>query len=281
MILVTGSGGTIGRELVKELVARGAPVRAAYRSRPPTTPGVEGARIDMVSGEGLTAALAGVDALFLLVGEVDDQAAAEIRVVDVARRAGVRRIVKLSVLGAEGEGYSFAKIHRAVERALESSGIPHTLLRPGSFMQNFVNFYGEMIKNEGVLALPCGDAREAHVDARDIARVAAVVLTSDGHEGKAYDLLGPQAISYAEATAKISAATGRTITYTDAPESDFRQAMLATGAPEAYVDSLLDLYRFIRSGQFPRSGTAIKDVTGREAVSFDQFTRDYADAWRA
>jgi uncharacterized protein YbjT (DUF2867 family) len=278
MILVTGSSGTIGTEVLKELTAAREAVRAGYRTRRPTVPGVQGVRMDLATGEGLDAALDGADALFLLVGEMDDQAAAEIRVVEAARRAGVKRLVKLSVFGAETEAYSFAKIHRRVERAVEASGIPYTLLRPVSFMQNFVTYYGETIRRDSAIYLPCGDARESHVDARDIARVAARALTRDGYQGKAYVLCGPELLTYHEAAAKLSAALGRTITYVPVSEADFRKSMSEQGVPADYVGRLLELYRFIREGRASVKSTAIRDVTGREPIRFDQFARDHAAA---
>jgi uncharacterized protein YbjT (DUF2867 family) len=278
-ILVTGASGTVGSEVVKQLVAAGANVRAAYRTRRPTIARVETAQIDLATGEGLEAALAGVETVFLLAGEMEDQAAAEIRVVEVAKRAGVKRLVKQSVLAAETEAYSFAKIHGQIERAIEASGIPYTFLRPGSFMQNFVTYYGDTIRRENAFYLPCGEAREAFVDARDIAAVAARALTTEGHEGKAYDLLGPEPLSYAEAAAKLSAVLGRTIQYIDLPDAEFKKAMLDTGAPESSVDRLLSLCRYIREGHLPKRSSAIKDVTDRDPISFDQFAHDYADAW--
>jgi uncharacterized protein YbjT (DUF2867 family) len=281
MILVTGSGGTIGREVVKELAGAGQAVRAAYHSRPPTTPGVEGARVDLTTGEGLDVAVRGADAVFLLVGDVEDQVAAETRVVEAARRAGARRLVKLSVLAAETEAYAFARIHRAVERAVEASGIPYTFLRPGSFMQNFATYYRDMIVNQGTIYLPLGDVREAHVDARDIAAVAARALTRDGHAGKAYDLVGPEALGYADAAAKISAATGRNVKYVSVSDEDFVKSMTGTGVPAPAVEQMLDLYRYIRAGKFALSSGAIRDVTGRDPITFDQFARDYAGAWTA
>ena len=277
-ILVTGSSGTIGTELLKELTKTGQTVRAGYRTRPPTTPGVQGVKMDLATGEGLEPAVRGADALFLLAGEMDDQAAAERRVVDAAKRARVKRIVKLSVLGAQTEAYSFARIHRAAERAVESSGIPYTFLRPGSFMQNFVTYEGEGIRRENTITLPCGNARQTLVDARDIARIAAVALTRPGHEGKAYDLCGPENLAYAEAAAKLSAALGRAIRYVDVPEEQYREALIGMGVPAASADRLLDLYRYIREGRAAVKSSAIWEVTGREPISFDQFARDYADA---
>lgn len=280
MILVTGASGTVGSELLKELISAGESVRAGYRTRPPTVSGVQPLRIDLATGEGLDAAVDGVDAVFLLAGEMEDQAAGEIRVVEAAKRAGVKRLVKQSVFAAEGEAYSFARIHRRIERAVEASGIAYTFLRPGSFMQNFVTYQGETIRTENAFYLPCGDAREAFVDARDIAGVAAQALIHDGHEGKAYDLLGPEPLTYADAAAKLSAALGRTVNYVSVPEAEFKKAMIGTGLPEPSVDRLVDLYRFIREEHPPTQSTAIKDVTGRDPISFDQFARDYADAWR-
>jgi uncharacterized protein YbjT (DUF2867 family) len=279
MILVTGSSGTIGREVLNELTAAGQTVRAGYRTRAPSIPGVQAARIDLATGQGLDAAVDGADALFLLVGEMADQTAGEIRVVEAAKRGGVKRLVKLSVLGAESEAYSFARIHRPVERAVEASGIPYTLLRPASFMQNFVTYEGDTIRKEGAFYLPCGQARQSLVDARDIARVAAKVLTRAGDEGKAYNLCGPEPLTCAEAAAKLSAAVGRTISYVDVSEADYRKALTDLGMPADFVGRLLDLYRFIREGGAAATSTAIKDVSGREPISFDQFARDYAAAW--
>jgi uncharacterized protein YbjT (DUF2867 family) len=280
MILVTGASGTVGSELLKELISAGESVRAGYRTRPPTVSGVQPVRIDLATGEGLDAAVDGVDAVFLLAGEMEDQTAGEIRVVEAAKRAGVKHLVKQSVLAAESEAYSFARIHRRIERAVEASGIAYTFLRPGSFMQNFVTYYADTIRMENAFYLPCGDAREAFVDARDIAGVAAQALTRDGYEGKAYDLLGPEPLTYADAAAKLSTALGRTVNYVSIPDAEFRKAMISAGLPESSVDRLVDLYRFIREEHPPTQSTAIKDVTGRDPISFDQFAHDHADAWR-
>jgi uncharacterized protein YbjT (DUF2867 family) len=281
MILVTGSGGAVGRELLKELTAMGARVRAGYHTRPPSLPQVEGVRLDVTTGDGLDAALAGVASVFLLSGDLADQTGGELRVVEAARRAGVRHLVKLSVFGAESEAFSFAKIHRPVERAIEGSGIPYTFLRPNSFMQNFVNYYGDTIRTQSAFYLSCGDARVSHVDVRDIARVAALVLTTDGHAGSAYDLCGPEALTHAEAASKLSIAMGRPINYVDLPEADLKQGLMAAGTPEWYADALVDLYRYYTTGQAGGVTTAIKDVTGRDPISFDQFARDYAALWTA
>jgi uncharacterized protein YbjT (DUF2867 family) len=280
MILVFGSSGTVGREVVKALSEAGEKVRAAYRSRPPSSPGVEGARVDLTTGEGLRSALSGARAVFLLTGEIEDQTAAEMRGVEAAREAGVERIVKLSVWGAEGEDYSFARIHRPVEREIEGSGIPWTHLRPQGFMQNFLTYYAEPIRTAGTLRLPCGEARVADIDARDIARVAALALSSNGHEGKAYDLTGPEALTFSEQTALLSEAAGKKITYVSISDGEFRQAALNSGMPEGYVEAMLELYRYYREGRAARVTDTVREVTGRDPISFAEFAIENASALR-
>jgi uncharacterized protein YbjT (DUF2867 family) len=278
MILVTGSSGTVGTELLKQLTAKGAKVRAAYHSRKPATPGVEAAKVDLSTGEGLDAALAGCDTVFLLTGGVPDQTAAETRAVEAARRKGVRRVVKLSVWGATEPDFSFAKIHRPVENAIEQSGLAFTLLRPNGFMQNFVTYDADTIKSQGAFFHPAGKARISQIDARDIAAVAVKALTTSGkeHEGKAYDLSGPEALTYEQCAAKLSAAAGKPIKYVSPPEDEYRKTLIGAGIPGGYADALLDLNRLYRADKASRVTTAVRDVTGRAPMTFDQFARDYA-----
>ena len=125
----------------------------------------------------------------------------------------------------------------------------------------------------------CGDARVSHVDVRDIARVAALALTTDGHAGRAYDLCGPEALTHAEAGSKLSITVGRPINYVDLPEADLKQGLTEAGTPEWFADALVDLYRYYRTGRAGSVTAAIKDVTGRDPISFDQFARDYAALW--
>jgi len=282
MILVTGSSGTVGTELLKQLTAKGAKVRAAYRSRPVSMPGVEGARVDFETGEGLDAAMAGCEAVFLLSGGVADQTGAEIRAVDAARRAGARRVVKLSVWGAEGQDFSFAKIHRPVERAIERSGMAFTFLRPNGFMQNFVNYDGEAIRSQGAFYYPCHNAAVSHVDVRDIAAVAVAALTEPGakHAGKAYTLSGPEALTFTQVAEKLSAAVGKPIRYVDPPEAEYRKTLVGMGIPGPYADALIDLSRYYAAGKASAVTPAVREVTGRKGISFDEFARESAGALR-
>ena len=277
MILVTGASGTVGSEVVKALGGRSAGVRAGYRTRPQNVPaGVESVKLDYERPETIRPALQGVDTLFLLSNTVDP----ERKVVDEAKRAGVKRIVKLSVIGAAEEGFTFARWHRAVEKYIEASGLGWTFLRPNGFMQNVVTYMGETIRSQSAIYSPAGNAAASHVDARDVGAVGARVLTDKGHEGKAYELTGPAALTYGQIAEILSRVLGRTIGYVPISPEQYRQAAVAAGTPEGYANALVDLNRYYLEGKASVVTPAVRQLTGRDPIPFEQFARDYADKLR-
>ena len=277
MILVTGASGTVGSEVVKALGGRSARVRAGYRTRPQNVPaGVESVKLDYERPETIRPALQGVDTLFLLSNTVDP----ERKVVDEAKRAGVKRIVKLSVIGAAEEGFTFARWHRAVEKYIEASGLGWTFLRPNGFMQNVVTYMGETIRSQSAIYSPAGNAAASHVDARDVGAVGARVLTDKGHEGKAYELTGPAALTYGQIAEILSRVLGRTIGYVPISPEQYRQAAVAAGTPEGYANALVDLNRYYLEGKASVVTPAVRQLTGRDPIPFEQFARDYADKLR-
>ena len=280
MILVTGAGGNVGRPLLDELAAANAPARAAYHSADKAaharTAGRDAVAVDYARPETLQPALDGVESVFLLGSGAMGQTEGETNVVRAAKAAGVRRIVKLSVIGAAEEAFGFARTHRPVERAIEESGLAWTLLRPASYMQNFVNFMAPTIRSQHALYTLIPDSPFNHVDTRDVARVAATVLTRGGHDGRAYTLTGPRSFSYREAAATIGSVTGTPVEVVALGESDLRAGMKANGIPDYYADLLVDLDRWYESGKADLVTSSIRDVTGREPTTFEQFVRDFA-----
>jgi uncharacterized protein YbjT (DUF2867 family) len=277
MILITGATGTVGREVVKALRERKKPVRAGYRTRPQNVPaGVEAVALDYERPETLPAAFDGVETVFLLSNSVQP----ERTVIDAAKRAGVRRVVKLSVLGAAEERFIFARWHRAAERYLELSGLAWTFLRPNGFMQNVVNYLGGTIRAQSAIFSSAGDGAVSHVDARDIGRVAAHVLTEMGHEGQAYDLTGPAALTYRQVAETLTRALARTIRYVPITPEQQKQGALAAGMPEDYVVALVDLDRHYAAGGMSRVSPTVRLVTGRDPITFEEFARDHAAALR-
>ena len=285
MICVTGAGGTVGSEVIKQLDSAKASFRAAYFSKEKAEAararGIDTVIIDYNRPETLRAAFQGSDKLFLLGPSTPNQTQLELNVVEAAKAVGVSHIVKLSVWGADGEAFALAKVHRPVEKAIESSGIAWTFLRPNGFMQNVVTYMGETIKSEGAFYSASGEAKISHVDVRDIAAVAVKALTEPGHEGKAYTLSGPEALTYADIATELSKVLGRSISHVSLSPSDLKNGMLAAGIPEEYADMLLDLERYYREDQASRITNDIKQVIGRDPMRFEQYAHDCASSLRS
>jgi uncharacterized protein YbjT (DUF2867 family) len=284
MILVTGAGGNVGRPLVDALAAAGKSVRAAYhspeRTREARAAGRDAVTVDFTKPETLGPALDGARSVFLLGPIGPGHVERELAVVTAARAAGVERIAKLSVMRAPDESYSFAKIHRPIERAIEDSGLAWTFLRPTSFMQNFVNYMAPTIRAQRSIYTTIPDSPFNHIDTRDVARVAATVLASDGHARKAYGLTGPASFTYREAAATIARLSGAPVQCVGITEADARAAMKSHGIPESQIDALLDLDRFYREGGADFTTETVRELTGREPRKFEQFVSEFVDVFR-
>ena len=259
MICITGASGTLSSEVIRQLEGKAMPFRAAYFSERAAqiarARGIEAVTIDYNDPETLRAAFRACDRLFLLGPNALNQTELELNAVAAAKAAGVRHIVKQSVLGAAEEAYSLAKIHRPVEKAIETSGLAWTFLRPNSFMQNAVTFMAQTIRAEGAFYSATGQARISHIDVRDLAAVAKAALTTDGHDRKIYTLSGPEALTYDELADELSTVLGRVIRHVSLPAADLKTGMLAEGMPEAIADRMLDLERYFREDRAAPSPT--------------------------
>jgi uncharacterized protein YbjT (DUF2867 family) len=276
MILVTGGTGLTGGELVRRLSAKGMPVRALVRntakaealSRLRHVEIVEG---DMSRPETLSGPLRGVDRAMLISSSAPDMLEVQSNFIDAAKKAGVKHVVKLSGIIPELDSpFRFARMHAEIEQRLEASGMAFTQLRAGEFMHSYFRRV-PMILAKGVLLLPMEDAKIASIDIGDIAEVAAIVLTSDGHEGKIYPLTGPEALSMAEVAAKLSAVTRKTIQYINISPEEAKSANLANGMPPYTADGLYELFAERRKGKESQVSPVIQTVFGLHPTSFDEF----------
>ena len=280
MILVTGATGTTGSEVVRQLAERGASVRAFVRSadKAAAIQDVAGeiAVGDMAAPETLDAAMVGVERVFLLSPVDPRQVELQGNVIAAAERAGVEHVVKMAALGTSAESpITIARMHAETEARLEASGMAFTHLHPHLFMQSFLG-YAPTIKSDGAFYAPMKDGALSMVDARDIAAVAAAALTEEGHAGRVYDITGPEALSFADAAAKLSTAIGKPVRYVDVPPAAAREAMLGSGMPEWLVDDLLRLMDVFSAGLAAEVTTAVADVAKVEPRTFDRFVRDHA-----
>ncbi len=274
MILVTGATGTIGSELVRQLVGKDEPVRACIHVRPLDIDGVQTCKIDFDEPETLPPALEGVDTLFLLSQEVVH----EKPMVDAAIEAGVQRVVKVSSFNAETDTFIVGQHHREIEQHIQESDMTWTFLRPNYQMQNFVTIMGDEIRNEDAFYDSIGDARVSHIDARDVSQVAARVLTESGHENRAYELSGPEALTHHQVADELSSALGRRIQYVELDDERYRQRLLSQGVPEEFAGYLVDVNRRNRNGETDDHiiTDSVRNILGREPTSFSQFCKDYA-----
>jgi uncharacterized protein YbjT (DUF2867 family) len=295
-ILVTGATGTVGSEVVKQLVSSPSSsgyniIRAAVHSQNKADRfrqyrGVEIVNMDYNKPETIADALSHVNKLFLLTLPSPNMADISSGLVKEAKKKNdIKHIVKLSVMEAEAEpGTTIGRLHRQEEKIIEESGIPYTFLRSGAFMQNFVNFFGQTIKNQNAFYLPAGDGKVSFVDVRDIAAVATEILLtkssgSQQQKNKAYDITGHDALSYSQAAEILSGGIGKKISYIDIGEEDARKGMKKMGMEDWLIDAIMEFYYIIRTGHASRTTNAIEQITGRKPVSFEQFVRDYASSF--
>lgn len=276
-VAVTGATGTVGRPLVRDLVARGHRPRVILRpgSPEPPPPGTEAVHVDLADSTALATHLAGVERLFLLTPLVPRQDLLQIGMVEAARRAGVQHVVKISALNASPDAPTMIqRQHGVIEEALRASEMTSTSLRPNAFMQNARQWRAE-VAARGVVVMPCGDARVSVVDARDVAAAAAMLTTPEPGDA-VHELTGPEALTYTEMARKLSAALGRPVRHLDPSPEDSERAMLAGGAPSWIVRARLELYGTYRRGEAARVTTAVRNLTGREPRHFDTFAGEIA-----
>ena len=283
MILVTGASGSNGSELIKQLSATGASVRAMVRKRRDlengALPGVEFVTADFDDLASVSRALEGVQSAFLVTNSSERTETQQLRFVEAACAAGLRHIVYLSQLHATKDSpVRFLRYHAVVEEAISASRMTFTNLRPNLYMQGLLGFRSSII-SEGRFFAAAGDSRVSIVDVRDIAAVAATALTESGHEGKTYDVTGPEALTHAEMASQLSETLGRRISFVDVSEAAMRDALLSLGMPEWQVDGLIEDYAHYRRGEASGISTAVEDVTSFRPRSFLAFTRDYKQAF--
>ncbi len=224
-------------------------------------------------------ALEGVERVFLVTNSTERVEEQQLRFVEIASAAGVRRVVYLSQLHSAKESpVRFLRYRAVVEEAIASSGMEFTHLRPNLYMQGLLGFRAS-IASESQFFAPIGEARVSIVDVRDIAEVATAVLTQAGHEGKTYDITGPEALTHAEMASHLSDALEKPIRFFDIPEQRMREALVGFGLPEWQADGLIEDYAHYRRGEAANVSNTLLDVTGHPARSFSTFARDYKHAF--
>ncbi len=280
-ILVLGSLGNVGAEAVKSLLARGATVRAADRDPTRVTErfgtGVEAVRFDFSKPDSFPGTFRGIKKMFLVrPPQISNIKRDMIPALEAARRAGVEHVVFLSLIGIEGN-----KVvpHYKVETFLKASGQAYTFLRCSFFMQNLSTTHRDEIRSRNEIFIPVKDARTSFIDVRDIGAVAALALTSPGHENQAYDLTGPEALDYHQVAELFTKTLGRKITYKSPSAMAFFQRQLARKQPLMFALVTTWLYSNTKGGMADVVTGEVGRLLGRASTHMSQFIMDYKDCW--
>jgi len=281
-ILVTGSTGNVGSEVVRSLLEIGQPVvAAAFDGRDAQdVPGEDTETVLFRFGEGETYrdAFAGVGKLFLMrPPQISDVQTYLLPVVDHARQVGVRHIVFLSLLGADRQRFV---PHYKVEKHLEASGVPYTFLRPSFYMQNLNTTHRAEIRDRDGILIPVGEAQTSFIDVRDIGAVAAKILAEPGHENRAYELTGGEALDYYQVADLFTEVLGRKITYRNPSIPHFIRYQRQRGIPVQAVLIMAGLYTATRFGSGKRVTEDVAALLGRAPITVRQYIEDYADVWQ-
>jgi uncharacterized protein YbjT (DUF2867 family) len=219
-----------------------------------------------------------VDRIFLVTFETQQ----DVNVIEAAKEAGVRHIVKLSTLEAAEHKIKVGKWHYEREELIRASGLGWTFLRPGMFMSNVIEWWAETIKGQGSVFFPGGKTgRVAPVDPRDVAKVAALALTQPTHREKAYELTGSELFTIGEMVQAISKALGKPIQYTDIPPIAAKLFMLKTGMDKTLVNALMEMLSTLRKNEGAILTEAIQQLTGNPPRTFEAWCRDHVEAFQA
>jgi uncharacterized protein YbjT (DUF2867 family) len=279
--LVTGATGDVGARVVEQLLHQGERprifVRDAQKARTCCGDRVEVFVGDLAEPTSLRPALAGIDALFLVNSgpeiPVRDQAAAE-----AAKAAGVKRLVKLSSMDVE-QGLAIGAWHEQGEAAVRASGIPFTFVQPTGFMSNLLA-WAKSIQIEGIVRSSTGDGRRAFIHSADIAAVAVKALTTPEYTGESLPITGPEALSFAEATAKIGSVIGKRLAFETISDEEARQRYSAVSGSAAETEAHVALWRAIREDRLAKVTDNVERILGRKPITLDQWAKENAAAFR-
>ena len=283
MILITGASGTVGKAVLAEVARSGEKHRAMYRSKEDAANApaeTETVIADFSDKTSLALALRGVESVYLVCSPIPALVQLEGNVIEAGEASGVRRIVLNSALGAGDYTKSFPSWHRKVEEKLQAAEFRYCILRPNSFLQNMLTYYAPSIRAQGAFYAAMGNARTSYVDVRDIAAVAAKALQGSDHDGKIYELNGPQALTCAEAAEKISRHARIAAQYVDIPAEAQRKAMTDQGMPEWQVTALLELQEYYTAGKGGALDGILEGLLGRPPITMDQFLEEFAGEFR-
>lgn len=274
---ITGATGHLGRLVVKQLkekVAADHIVALVRNTQKAAELGVESRIFDYDKPETLSGSLQGIDHLLLISGnEIGQRKTQHENVIRAAQEAGVKWIVYTSLLHADTSSLSLAEEHLLTEKALQSSGIPYTILRNGWYTENYTASVPAAITN-GVLIGSAGEGQISSAARADYAEAAAVVLTSSNEQGKVYELVGDEAYTLADLAAEISKQTGKTIPYQNLSEAEYTAALIGAGLPEGLAAAFASFDVGASKGDLYDNNKQLSSLIGRPTTTLAAAVRE-------
>ncbi|TGL85515.1 NAD-dependent epimerase/dehydratase family protein [Leptospira congkakensis] len=198
--------------------------------------------------------------------------------IEKAKQVGLKKLVLMTAMGVEHAPPEAP--FRKTEILLEGAGIPWNIIRPNWFMQNFHTFWISGIKQDGKIYFPGGSAKTSFIDAKDIASVASVLLTTTKNENQAFTLTGPESIDHNEVANHLTKVSGKTIGYVDVNPKVFESSLVSAGLPKDYAAFLVMIAGALKDGFASPIVDTVKTLTGKDPISFGQYAKENADAWK-
>lgn len=284
MILLTGVTGKTGGEAARQLLARGARLRAIVRDEAKAAD-LKAAGVELVAGDAGDAAtvrraLAGARKALLVLPNGRNQQAMETQFTDLAKAAGLEHLVKMSSMEAVAHAKTpIPRAHWAVEEHIRASGLAWTMVKPNFFMQNLLSSAAS-IRTQRRFSLPMGNGTTGMADVRDIGAVCAEVLTGRGHEGKSYEITGPEVLTFHDVARRFTEVLGVTIEYVPMPVEQFRERMKNVLEPW-HLDAVAQLFREIDEIGLDHTTDTFRRLMGREPISLRRFIEDHRATFTA
>lgn len=285
MILITGATGRSGAPAALRLAERGLPVRVLARNPAKAVPlaraGIEVAPGDVSDPEALRAAMQGVEKVAIILPNGEQQLAQEKAIVDAAKAAGAKHVVKISSMEAvPGARNPVHQAHWSSEEYIRASGLAWTMVRPNFYLQNFLGG-ATTIRDQGKFYLPFGDKGAACMtDARDAGFFVAHVLATPGHENRSYDVTGPEVLTFAQVAKIFSEVLGKPVQYVAVDPAAYRETLGRFIKSAWHLDAVCGIFEEIRLGYVAPPTDTFRQVTGRAPTDTRQFIRDHLQSFK-
>jgi NAD(P)H dehydrogenase (quinone) len=279
LLAVVQAAGALGRRVAARLAPLGVAQRLVVgnREEAPRLAGVEVTEASYRDTDGMRRALTGAQTLFLVSAEDSpDYLQQHVAVVDAAADAGIERIVYVSVLSAAANAtFKSARDGFHTEEHVLGTGVSCTFLRPSLYF----DLLPDLCSADGVIENGAGDGRVACVSHDDVADLAVVVLTEDGHDGRTSDLTGPVAQSMAEIAAELAVATGRPISYRARTPEEDRASLSGSGAADWQIEAAVSRFAAIAEGEMDIVSDTVASLTGHDAQAFSAYLRQHPESY--